>query len=126
MNGMPGNRCRQRRLVRNRENSQLLEFWPGLAVGFLTCGLLFVPSEHLQLLLQVPDVEQLAEVIAGCRQKPVPVQVPLHLHHCILVGMAKEKDAGEPLVAMVMNQPGRGVCDLTVWPNFVPFWGPRT
>lgn len=29
----------------------------------LTCRLLLVSSEHLQLLLQVPDVEQLTQVV---------------------------------------------------------------
>ncbi len=43
--------------------------------------------EDLQLLLEVPDVKQLHEVVPGRRQQPVAVGVPLHVHHCKLVGM---------------------------------------
>lgn len=54
-----------------------------------TCGLLLVSPEDLQLLLQVPDVKQFAEVVSGGRQQPVAVQVPLHLHHRVLVGVSE-------------------------------------
>lgn len=91
--------------VNQKQNVWPLGLLPGFGVWYLTCGLLFVPSEHLQLLLQVPDVKQLAKVITGCRQQPVPIQVPLHLHHCVLVGVAKERDASESLVTMVIYQP---------------------
>lgn len=53
----------------------------------LTCGLLLVTPEHLQLLLQVPDVEQFAQVVTRGRQQPVTVQVPFHLHHSVLMGV---------------------------------------
>lgn len=56
----------------------------------LTCRLLLVPSEHLQLLFQVPDVKEFAQVVTWCRQQPVAIQVPLHLHHCVLVGVAEQ------------------------------------
>ena len=39
-------------------------------------GLFFVTSEGLNLLLRVPDVEQLEQVVPRGRQKPVAVGVP--------------------------------------------------
>lgn len=65
--------------------------WGQYRATSLTCGLLLVASEHLQLLLQVPDVKEFAEVVPGRRQQPVPVQVPLHLHHRVLVGVAVDR-----------------------------------
>jgi hypothetical protein len=39
-------------------------------------GLFLVTSESLNLLLRVPDVEQLEQVVARGRQQPVAVRVP--------------------------------------------------
>lgn len=52
-----------------------------------TCGLFLVAPEHLQLLLEVADVKELTQVVAGRCQQPVTVQVPLHLHHRVLMGV---------------------------------------
>jgi len=52
-----------------------------------TCRFLFVTSEDLDFLLEVPDVKELAQVVAGCRQKPVSIEVPLDLHDSVLMCM---------------------------------------
>lgn len=83
VDGMPGHSCGHKKAFR-----QAYALQDGRSCSSLTCGLLLVSSEDLQLLLQVPDVKEFAEVVARGRQQPVPVQVPLHLHHRVLVGVS--------------------------------------
>lgn len=54
-------------------------------------GLLLVPPEHLHLLAEIPDVEQLEQVISTGSYQPVAVLVPLQVHHGRLVGMPAEE-----------------------------------
>lgn len=85
MDRMPGHSCGQKNTCSRRRRSSRT----GSLAPPLTCGLLLVSSEDLQLLLQVPDVKQFAEVVTRGRQQPVTIQIPLHLHHRVLVGVSE-------------------------------------
>lgn len=52
-----------------------------------TCSLFLVASEHLQLLLQVTHVEELAQVVTWRCQQPVAILVPFHFHYSVLVSV---------------------------------------
>ena len=51
-------------------------------------GLFLVTPEHLHLLAEIPDVEELQQVIPAGGHQPVSIVVPLQVHHGGLVSMS--------------------------------------
>lgn len=51
-------------------------------------GLLLVAPEHLHLLAEIADVEQLEQVVSAGSHQPIAVVVPLQVHHSGLVSVS--------------------------------------
>lgn len=54
--------------------------------------------EDLKFFFQVPDVEELAEVVTRSCQQPVAVEIQLHLHHCVFVSMSAGREKQKQIV----------------------------